>query len=142
MTVFEITAVLLTITALFGYVNERFIKLPTTIGVTLVALILSLGLLLFSGPELSSWANQFLSRLNFDALVLDGMLSFLLFAGSLTVNLEDLNKQKVPVLILATVGIVTSTFVVGGMTFFLLKLLGLELSFLYCLLGFNRWASG
>ncbi len=134
MTVFEITAVLLTITALFGYVNERFIKLPASIGVTFVALILSLGLLLFAGPNVSGWANNFLNQLNFDTLVLDGMLSFLLFAGALTVNLDDLSKQKVPVLVLATVGVVASTFITGGLAFLLLNDLGLELPFLYCLL--------
>ncbi len=134
MTVFEITAVLLTVTALFSYINERFIKLPTTIGVTLIALILSLGLLIFGGPELSDWASRFLENLNFDELVLEGMLSFLLFAGSLTVNLDDLNKQKLPVLILATFGVVLSTFLVGGLSYFFLKTLGLELPFLYALL--------
>lgn len=134
MTAFEISAILLTLTALFGYINERFIKLPTTIGVTIAALILSLGLLLFSNPALSAWADSFLQSLDFDSLVLEGMLSFLLFAGSLTVNLEDLNKQKYPVLILATVGVVTSTFVVGGFAFLLTSVLGLELPFLYCLL--------
>ena len=134
MTVFEITAVLLTITAIFGYINERFIKLPASIGVTFVALILSLALLLFAGPDVANWASNFLNQLNFDTLVLDGMLSFLLFAGALTVNLDDLNKQKVPVLILATVGVLSSTFIVGGLTFLLLNDLGLELPFLYCLL--------
>ena len=133
MNLFEVTAVLVTITALFGFVNERYIKLPTTIGVTLVALVLSLGMLLFGGPELSSWSERFLEGLNFDELVLEGMLSFLLFAGSLTVNLDDLNRQKWPVLVLATVGVVTSTFVVGTLIYLLLQALGLGLPYLYAL---------
>lgn len=134
MSIFEVSAVLLTITALFGFVNERFIKLPTTIGVTLIALIMSLGLVMFGSSGVESWAAQFLEKLNFDDLVLEGMLSFLLFAGSLTVNLDDLNKQKWPVLILATLGVLISTFVVGGLSYFVLKLLGLELPFIYALL--------
>ncbi len=134
MSIFEVSAVLLTITALFGFVNERFIKLPTTIGVTLIALIMSLGLVMFGSSGVESWAAQFLEKLNFDDLVLEGMLSFLLFAGSLTVNLDDLNKQKWPVLLLATLGVLISTFVVGGLSYFVLKLLGLELPFIYALL--------
>lgn len=133
MNLFEVTAVLVTITALFGFVNERYIKLPTTIGVTLVALVLSLTLLLFGGPELASWSERFLEGLNFDELVLEGMLSFLLFAGSLTVNLDDLDRQKWPVLVLATFGVVISTFVVGTLIYGLLQLLGLGLPYLYAL---------
>ncbi|MCA9836360.1 MAG: sodium:proton antiporter [Trueperaceae bacterium] len=134
MTAFEVAAVLLTLTALFGFVNERFIKLPTTIGVTLIALCLSLGLVIFASPGIEAWAEHFLEGLHFDQLVLEGMLSFLLFAGSLTVNLDDLNRQKWSVLILATVGVLISTFVVGILSFFVLKLLGLELPFIYALL--------
>ena len=131
---FEVLAILLTLTAVFGYINERYIKLPTPIGVTLIAIVLSLLFLGFASPEVRNWAEGFLTGLDFNALVLEGMLSFLLFAGSLTVNLEDLAKQKWPVLILATLGVVASTFIVGTLTFFLAGLLGLELPFIYALL--------
>ena len=131
---FEVLAILLTLTAVFGYINERYIKLPTPIGVTLIAIVLSLLFLGFASPEVRNWAEGFLTGLDFNALVLEGMLSFLLFAGSLTVNLEDLAKQKWPVLILATLGVVASTFIVGTLTFFLVGLLGLELPFIYALL--------
>ncbi|CAN5878646.1 sodium:proton antiporter [soil metagenome] len=131
---FEVLAILLTLTAVFGYINERYIKLPTPIGVTLIAIVLSLLFLGFASPDVTSWAERFLAGLDFNALVLEGMLSFLLFAGSLTVNLEDLAKQKWPVLILATLGVVASTFIVGTLTFFLTGLLGLELPFIYALL--------
>lgn len=134
MNTFEVLAVLLCIAALFGYLNERYIKLPTPIGVTLVALLLSLGLLLFASPVVVTWADNFLLNLDFNALVLEGMLSFLLFAGALTVNLEDLSKQKWVVLTLATVGVLTSTLVVGGFVYLMARFLGLELPLIYALL--------
>jgi len=65
---------------------------------------------------------------------MQGMLSFLLFAGALHINLNDLAKQKWVISSLATVGILTSTFIVGGASYFLLNQLGIELSFIYCLL--------
>lgn len=134
MSIFEVLAITLCITALFGYVNVRFLKLPNPIGVTLIALILSFGFLLFGGMGSRAWAERFLELLNFNDLVLQGLLSFLLFAGSLTVNLDDLNRQKGAILILATLGVVISTFVVGILIFVVAGLFGLELPFLYALL--------
>lgn len=134
MTVFEIFAILLTLTATFGYINERWLKLPTPIGVTLIALLSSLAFVLFGTEGIKTQASDFLLSLNFDELVLQAMLSVLLFAGALHVNLEDLNKQKWPVLVLATVGIVFSTFAVGTLTYGLLNVLGLHVPYIYALL--------
>ncbi len=134
MNVFEILAIILTITAIFAYINERFIKLPTPIGVTLVGLIISLGLVIFKNEFLGLWAEGFLASLNFNEIVMGGMLSFLLFAGSLTVNLDNINKQKWPILTLATLGVLMSTFIVGTLTFYSLKLAGIHLPYLYALL--------
>lgn len=134
MTVFEIFAILLTLTAIFGYINERWLKLPTPIGVTLIALLSSLAFVLFGTEGIKTQASDFLLSLNFDELVLQAMLSVLLFAGALHVNLEDLNKQKWPVLVLATVGIVFSTFAVGTLTYGLLNVLGLHVPYIYALL--------
>ena len=134
MNVFEILAIILTITALFAYINERFIKLPTPIGVTLVGLIISLGLVIFKNEFLGLWAADFLASLNFNEIVMGGMLSYLLFAGSLTVNLDNINKQKWPILTLATLGVIMSTFIVGTLTFYALQIVGIHLSYLYALL--------
>ena len=127
MGLFQSFALVLTVTALFGFVNERWIKLPTPIGVTLVALVTSLGLLLFRDTALTHWAQGFLDSLNFGTLVLQGLLSYLLFAGSLHVNLEDLGRQGWPIVVLATVGVVISTVVVGLLTYVGAGLLGYEL---------------
>ncbi len=127
MPLFDSVALVLTLTALFGFVNERWLRLPTPIGVTLVALLTSLALLLFGGPQLNEGARAFLASLNFDELVLQGFLSYLLFAGSLHVNLEDLAREGWPIVVLATVGLVISTLVVGGLAFAALGLLGFDL---------------
>ena len=127
MGLFQSFALVLTVTALFGFVNERWIKLPTPIGVTLVALLTSLGLLLFGDTALTHWAQGFLGSLNFGSLVLQGLLSYLLFAGSLHVNLEDLGQQGWPILVLATVGVLISTVVVGLLAYLAAGLLGYSL---------------
>ena len=131
--VFEITAILLTVTALFAFINERFVKLPTPIGVTAAGLVSSL-LIVLTGPLLEPFVETFLKNLNFNALVLEGMLSFLLFAGSLTVSLDEINRRKWSILILATLGVLMSTFTVGGLIYGAALLLGLELPFIYALL--------
>ena len=134
MTIFQAFAVLISLTALFGFINERYIKLPTPIGVMLVSLIISLGLVFAGLNGVEIWAINFLQQLDFNDLVMEGMLSFLLFAGSLHVNLEDLNKQKVTILTLATLGVLLSTFVVGTFLYFSLPLLGISIPFIYALL--------
>lgn len=131
--IFEIIAILLSVTALFAFINERFVKLPTPIGVTAAGLISSL-IILGAGPLVRPAIEGFLFSLNFNALVLNGMLSFLLFAGSLTVSLDEISKFKWPILVLTTVGVVLSTFLVGGLIYGIALGLGLELPFLYALL--------
>jgi CPA1 family monovalent cation:H+ antiporter len=133
VTIFEAAAILVSATALFAFVNARFLKLPMPIGVTLAALVLSLGLVLFGGADAVPWADRLLASLDFDELVMHGMLSFLLFAGALFVDLGDLNRHRGPILLLATVGIVLSTFLVGVGTWWLLGWLGLDIPFLYAL---------
>jgi len=137
MNALNLASILITISALFSFINYRYIKLPTTIGLMLIALVFSLLLLLagklgFADFELQ--AEALLSSIDFNQTLMQGMLSFLLFAGALHINLNDLAKQKWVISSLATVGILTSTFIVGGASYFLLNQLGIELSFIYCLL--------
>ncbi len=136
MEIFDIVACLITLAALFGYVNHRFIKLPTTIGVMLISLCFSLGLVLFSlvSPGIVETAKSFMGRIDFNEAVLDCMLSFLLFAGALHVDLNDLANQKRLIAILATAGVVISSFIVGALIYLLLGAFGVEFSFIYCLL--------
>lgn len=134
MSVFEAAAILVTATALFAFVNARYLKLPTPIGVTLSALALSLGLVVLGGPATATWADEFLAMLDFDELVLRGMLSFLLFAGALFVDLSDLLRQRGPILALASIGLVLSTLIVGVLSYVVGGWLGVELPFAYALL--------
>jgi CPA1 family monovalent cation:H+ antiporter len=136
MGLFDIIAILITLSAVFSWINQRFLKLPTAIGLMLIALLMSLTLLLpIPGSEgLEQDAKAMLASIDFDATVLHGMLSFLLFAGALHVNLHDLARQKWVIAILASVGVLASTFIVGGGAWVLFWALGLEVPLIYCLL--------
>ena len=137
MQILNTIAILLTLSAVFAYLNFRFFKLPTAIGIMLISLILSL-LLLISGKigffDISQQARTLIEGIDFHTALIDGMLSFLLFAGALHINLNELSKQKWVILILATVGVLTSTFIIGGMSWVILNALELNVSFIYCLL--------
>lgn len=137
MLILNITAILLTLSALFAYINHRFIGLPTTIGVMLIALVFSLLISLagwfgFSGFEAN--AELLLSQIDFNVTLMNGMLSFLLFAGALHVSLNDLSKQKWLIFLLATIGICVSTAVVGLLCYVLLSFLAINVSLVYCFL--------
>jgi CPA1 family monovalent cation:H+ antiporter len=133
---FEIIAVLITLAALFSYVNHRVLRLPTTIGLMVMALALSLALVLagLRYPGLEAWAEQLLRSIDFDETLLHGMLGYLLFAGALHVDLGDLRRHGVLIGTLASVGVVLSTFLVGAATWGIAQLLNLHVEFVHCLL--------
>jgi len=135
--IIDVSAILISLSALFAYINLRFIGLPTTIGVLVVAMVVSLmvsvlGLLGFANLQL--WAQHLLESIDFNTTLLHGMLSFLLFAGAMHVNLGALKEQKWIIISLATVGVCLSTFLVGTITYYLLSLLSCHLPYLYCLI--------
>ncbi|WP_148864938.1 cation:proton antiporter [Marinobacter fonticola] len=137
MTLFEIVAILLSLSALFSYINARFIGLLTSIAVMAFSLLFSLvlvGLNHLGIHDLTDWAEQLVGQADLGRTLLDGLLSFLLFAGALHVNLDDLAEQKWLVALLASLGVVLTTFLVGGALWFVLDWLGLSLPFIYCLL--------
>jgi len=136
MDVINIFAILITITAVFSYINLRFIGLPISIGVMVMAFGLSLlvNVLSWIGVHLEDQARLFLGRIDFDKTLLHGMLSFLLFAGALHINLNDLAERKWSIAALASIGTLISTFLVGTLTWLLLGWLGVQLSYFYCLL--------
>ncbi len=136
MSVFQIIAVLLTLSALFSYLNYRFIKLPTTVGVMLIALIASLVLipLQFLGFSIWPMAARVLQSVDFGQTLLQGMLSFLLFAGALHINLNDLAEQKWVITVLAVGGVLVSMFVFGTIIYLVMAWLDLKLSYTWCLL--------
>jgi CPA1 family monovalent cation:H+ antiporter len=136
MRLLNLIAILLTLSALFSYVNHRYLRLPTTIGVMLIALVLSLILIGLGAIDIriEHYARDLLAAVDFNKALMHGMLSFLLFAGALHVNLNDLAKQRWVIGTLASAGIITSTVIVGGATWWILWAISLEVPFLFCLL--------
>ncbi len=137
MNILDIAAVLITLSALFSYLNYRYVRLPSAIGLMLIALCLSLALLGLGKLGLGGIeqrAEDFIRSIDFNRTLMHGMLSFLLFAGALHVNLRDLAAQKWIVGSLATVGTVASTFLVGTLFWYLSRGLGFEIGYTYCLL--------
>ena len=114
----ELAAILLTLSALFGWLNYKFIPLPHTIGLLVMSVVVSLIMVgvdvAFPDDHLFDALTSALLQIDFAAVVMNGMLGFLLFAGALHVDLSKLRSRAVPVAILAFFGTVISTAVVGA----------------------------
>jgi len=134
----NIAATCLVITALLAYLNYRFIGLPTTIGVMAAALVISLALIgldtIGVAHALRQYEESLLRSIDFSDVLMQGMLSLLLFAGALHVDLSELKAYRWPVGVLAVLGTSLSTVAVGYGMWFALPLLGLQLPLIYCLL--------
>ena len=136
MKLFNILAVLISLSAVFSYINYRFIQLPTTIGVMVISLLGSLGIVMLGslGFGLEEDALRLLDSIDFDETLLHGMLSFLLFAGALHIDINRLARQKWIIGTLATVGTISSMFMIGFLAWFVLDRLNIGLPLMYCLL--------
>ncbi|MFY0630402.1 MAG: sodium:proton antiporter [Flavobacteriaceae bacterium] len=136
MDYFSIATILIVLSAIFGYINVRFIKLPSSIGLMLVTIVFTLAVLGLSyfDDTLLEKERELINSINFRAVLLDVMLSFLLFAGALHTNFQQLKIQRKPILIFATLGTFVSTFLSGTLVYYVLQLVGLEVDFIYCLL--------
>ena len=134
----DIPAILLILATIFGAINYKFVKLPHTIGLMIVALVASLSLialdLTFPSLGMSIVVNEFLGNIDFNVTLMQGMLSFLLFAGALHVDLDQLLENKWTILAFASIGVLVSSFVIGGGFWLISGAVGLSLPFLVCLL--------
>lgn len=128
--------ILLFTAALSAWLNHRYLKLPAAIGVMTVSLLFSLGIIILGrfGVFDIARATVVIGALDFEALLLHGMLAFLLFAGGLTIDLSELSSQKGVVAVLSTIGVVLSTFVVGLIFWVSLGWIGIEIPFVVALL--------
>lgn len=135
MSFFHLISLLMAFVAAFAYINARFIKLPTTIGLLLVSLLFSLGLLGMGQlhPSILDFAHDLMGQIDFSDLVLNGILCFLLYAGTLQIDISQLKKEWVPVLTFATFGVLVSTITVGAFFYWALQGLDMPVPFFHCL---------
>ena len=137
MTLFEIGAMLLGLSAVFGFINHYWIRLPHTIGLVLMALAASgfviLADLLVPQFGISSAVTNQLNEINFADTLMEGMLSLLLFAGAVHVDLEEMAQRKWAISIMATFGVIISTFLLGGMAYVIMQAAGAPIPFIWAL---------
>lgn len=135
MSTLELISLLVTIAALFGWITQRWLRLPLTIGTMLLTVAASLGMLLLNQtvPQLHRWAISLVGAINFEALILHGMLPLLLFAGAFLLDLEALAKEKLAVTLFALVGTLLSAALTAILMHFALLLIGMQVGWLPCL---------
>ena len=141
MNVLELTTILLLLASVFSIINLRLLKLPQTIGLMVLAIGLSISVLAigFISPNFLETATSLIQSFDFEVLLIDVMLPFLLFAGAISVNVHELLKDKVTILLLASFGVIFSTFVVGSGIFWIIEqpvfgLNNIGLNYVDCLL--------
>jgi CPA1 family monovalent cation:H+ antiporter len=136
MNVFTIITILIVLSAVFAFINTKFLKLPFTIGLMLIAIVFTLAITILGSFNhyILDEAKLLIQSIDFETALLDIMLSFLLFAGALHTKLDALKKHRVPIALFATMGIVVSTFIVGTLMYYLAIVIGHEIDYIYCLL--------
>jgi len=139
--ILELSTILLILASFFSIVNLRYLKLPMTIGLMILAIALSVIILIFGFffPAFYDLAYTITESFDFNFMLMNVMLPFLLFAGAMSINVHILRKDKITILLLASFGVLFSTYVVGSLTFYLLNsplfgLSSLGISYLDCLL--------
>ena len=122
--------------ALLSYVNNKFLKLPSTIGVLILSIGVSLIMVIIKAVDISWFLQvcQIVENIDFRTILFEFLLSFLLFAGAIHVNLSNLLKEKVPVILFATIGVLTTALIVGSLLYVIVNTLGLNLAFMHCLI--------
>ncbi|MBQ4802624.1 sodium:proton antiporter [Aquimarina sp. MMG015] len=129
-------SIIFSIAAFFSFINYKWLKMPATIALMLLSLVTVVIITLSKNivPDFYQFFCDIVANSDFRSLLLDGILSFLLFAGALHVNIEELKKEKWPIILFATLGVLISTFLVGGLTFGAAQLINIQLPFLDALL--------
>lgn len=136
MDYFSIATILTVLSAVFGYINVKFLKLPLTIGLMLITMVFTIVVVAIGqfDDTLLLREKELISNIDFKTVLLDIMLSFLLFAGALHTNFNQLKVQRWPVFVFATLGVLMSTFLVAIIIFYSFDLIGISVDFIYCLL--------
>lgn len=136
MEIFTLITILTVLSAAFAYINTRFLKLPFTIGLMIIAISFTLLILLLGWFEndILEDSKALIQAIDFKTVLLDVMLSFLLFAGALHTKLEGLKKHRWPIAMFATLGMVLSAFIVGTLMYYLMQVFNYPIDYTYCLL--------
>jgi len=136
MEVYNIITLIVVLAAIFAYINFRFIKLPSTIGIMLLSLLASLIIIILGtvSPAFFLETSNAIGLIDFQTVLLHIMLSFLLFAGAIHIDSKKLKSERLSVITFSTIGVIISTFVVGSLLYFVTSLFGLSVDYLYCLL--------
>ena len=136
MDFFHLFSVIIVLAAAFAYINFRILKLPDAIGLMMMSLIFSLVILVFGHffPLLKETISVKLTGINFSELLLEGLLSFMLFAGAIHLKYDDLKSESLAILLFSTVSVLISTFLVGIATFYLLNIVGIKVQLFHSLL--------
>ncbi len=135
MGMLELISLIIVLSAALAYFNIRFLKLPSTIGLMILALVLSLFILMLGAiSPLGGFMQNLVLQIDFSGFLLDFMLGFLLFAGALHTDVKKLRRAKWAIIIYATFGILISTVLVAIAVYFLLPVFYQQVDFIYCLL--------
>ena len=133
---FDAAAVLVVLAAVLGYVNLRFLRMPASVGMTFMGAVASVGVItldhVLPGAHLSNRLMDFLTGVDFQSTLLNGMLCFLLFAGALHINWTDMQKGRWPILLLSTFGTLLSTVIVAAGFFFLAHMITWNVPLSWC----------
>lgn len=133
---YESFAIIFSLAALFSFVNYKWLKLPTTIGQLILALVVAIVItaLQFVLPSVYKFFCDIIEHADFRHVLLDILLGFLLFAGALHVDITALKKERKAVALFATIGVILSTFLVGFGAYYLAQVIGCDLPLIHCLL--------
>lgn len=136
MSILDLITLLIFLAAAFTLINITVLKLPSTIGLMAIALMMSVAILTlgFIFPSVTSGAEHIIEEFDFQEVLLNVMLNFLLFAGALSIDLGKLMEERLPVLILAIGSTLLSTFVVGMLVYLIFPMLGYPIDIIYCFL--------
>lgn len=134
MHLYNIIAIIISLSAVFSFINYRYIKLPSVIGLMIISLLVSLGIIVLNLAGLDLGVTALMREIDFNQTLMVGMLSYLLFAGALHVDIDDLIENKLEIGLFATMGVILSTIIVGYLIFFTFQAMGQPIQIIYCFL--------
>lgn len=136
MEIYNLITIIIVLAALFSYINFKYIKLPGTIGIMLLSLVASLIIINigFFHPDFFKKTTHLISTLDFNTALMKVMLGFLLFAGAIHIDINEMKNERAAIITFSTIGVLLSTFIVAGLFYAVTHWLGFSIGFIYCLL--------